>query len=434
MRDIVTKQVNELGLFEPGQLVICAVSGGVDSMVMLSLLHYGGQPVKVAHVDHGLRGEESNADHDLVQTYAKALNLEFLSTKIDMVTGKVAGESTQMTARRMRYAWFEALLADHPGSVLATAHHRDDALETVLMGMVKGVGFSGLTGIPAKRGRIVRPLLCVGKQDILDHANAKEIPFREDKSNQDPKYLRNRIRNELVPLLTELAGNSTRPLDRFLALQKDLAKAVAHRYCLACAEADGVYWWSREKLRADPIGFAQALRGFDIHPDMIERIGEIVETDTFGQEFHSATGQLLVERERIVIRPIVSTALPEYAASSIQDFNDPILAIDACEKGEVNLSEGACVAWFDQSQLEGQVVLRLWKHGDRMQPWGLKGSKLVSDMLNEAGVSAREKERTYVLDIGGEIAWLVGHRIGDRFGVKERTERILRVAYGIENG
>ena len=429
MRELVEQHIRRYGLFKEGQLVICAVSGGVDSMVMASLLHHIGQPIKVAHVDHGLRGEQSDADHALVKSYASTLNVEFLSTKVNLSEGRLKGESTQMIARRMRYKWFNEILRQHPGALLATAHHSDDALETLLLGMVNGVGLKGLTGIPPKRGRIVRPLLGVRKQDIRDHAHRIGISYREDKSNQDPKYLRNRIRHELVPLLAELAGNSLRPLERFVELQRTLSQELSNRFYFACAESNDVYWWPKERLIGDPIALDTTLRVFGLHPDMIDRISEILEHGTFGQTFHTATNHVLIERERVVIRPAAPTAGKTYAASSIYDLEEQVLAISDCEKDDMDLSEGPFVAWFDKRAVQGKVALRPWRHGDRMEPWGMKGSKLVSDMLNEAGASAIEKERTYVLDVGGEIAWLVGHRIDDRFGVKERTEQILRVCY-----
>ena len=197
--------IRENELVKPSERVLLTVSGGVDSMVMLSLFARSGYAIGVAHCNFQLRGAESEEDEVLVQQEAARYGVPFYNMRFD-TKGEMerTGESVQMAARRLRYDWFNALCAEYGYDAIAIAHHADDSIETFFINLLRGTGLRGLTGIHAVNGRIVRPLLFASRRDILDYAHAERIPFREDSSNRSTKYLRNKVRLGLIPRIREI--------------------------------------------------------------------------------------------------------------------------------------------------------------------------------------------------------------------------------------
>ena len=339
--------------------------------------------------------------------------------------------STQMIARDLRYQWLNELLDSMPSARLATAHHIDDVTETIMLGLIKGVGVSGLGGIPVVTGRLIRPLLFLTKEEIRHYANAEDIPFREDSSNQDPKYLRNRIRHELIPLIQELSGGSLRPLERYTRMMQELASAAEDLACVACCEAENVHWWPRDRFHGmhQRLVLNATIRGYDFHPDVIEQIAGALESETFGQKFVSADNELVLERDRLVIRPKVRVMNKTEEVENLQQVNSELIVSELLPVESFDRNAGVKYAWFDADLVKGGAELRPWRHGDRMQPWGMKGTKLISDLLNESRLPVTHKEAVYVLECDGRIIWLVGHRIAEGLGVSDSSVRILRLEW-----
>lgn len=414
---------------QKGGRLICAVSGGVDSMVLLHLMDRAGFDPIVATVEHGLRGEESKKDMRLVEEYARSKNLEFLSRSLTLLDAARNGRSMQMMARDHRYEWFHELLESIPGSRLATAHHKDDQLETLLLGILQGVGVTGVGGIPVAKNRMIRPLLCVTRQEIHDYAIAEKIPFREDKSNQDPKYLRSRIRHELIPLMEDMAG-SRRTLYRFADLQAALSKIGSHTIIPGCAEHD-VVWWPRAKFNSTDayLLVGATMRPYGLHPEEVDGVVNALSTGSFGKSFSMGELELLLERDRIVVRPSKRSPMEPMVIDDIAQCNVPKLTSELLSPQHVEIFNDPRKAFFDAGKVSGRHVLRPWQAGDRMRPYGMKGTKLISDMLNELDLDVTEKEQALVLDNGKEVLWLVGHRIADGYGVQRSTESVLCIHY-----
>ncbi len=225
MRDDVRRFIRREELLAPGEAAWVAVSGGSDSMVLLHVLRALGHPVHAAHVDHGLRGAESDADRALVERWCRELGVPCRTTRVDVhARAAEQGVSVQMAARALRIAWFESLSEEGPRAV-ALAHHRDDAIETMWINLLRGSAGAGRGGIAPRNGDRIRPFLCVDKAAILAYAQAHGVPFREDRSNRDPHYLRSRVRQELVPMLEALRPGSLRAMGRSQAWLRELEVA-----------------------------------------------------------------------------------------------------------------------------------------------------------------------------------------------------------------
>lgn len=431
----VLRTIRREQMLEPGEPLWVAVSGGVDSMVLLHVLRELGHPCRVAHVDHGLRGAESDADRTFVEEQAQLLGLPFRSVRVDPKAG-AEGISVQMAARELRYAWFKELLREEPACI-ALGHHRDDVVETLLLNLLRGIGAHGWAGIPPvtqlKEGRICRPLLSVDRERIITYATANNIPFREDASNTDPHYLRNRVRTELLPLMENMRPGARRTLARGTQLLDELA--IAAELQLA-REAEGLTMDTKGMLQipferlaesaAPRLLLMRLFHGLDPHPDLIGQLLEAVRERSTGAHFRIGDRQVSVERDRLVVDS-PQDGFPTFTISASQAGNGHSghFSWGIRDVSEVDLAQGMNTAWLDLDQLEFPMRMRPWQVGDRMRPVGLSGSKLVSDILIDAGASRSAKAGSYVLVSGSSIVWLVGHRIAEGYSPGRGTKKVF---------
>lgn len=440
----VRRLVRRERMVQPGNALWVAVSGGVDSMVLLHVLRELGYLCHVAHVDHGLRGAESDADRALVEEQAKRLGLPFRSVRVDPKAA-AEGISVQMAARELRYAWFKELLREGP-ACMALGHHRDDVAETLMLNLMRGIGAHGWSGIPAvtelEEGRICRPLLGVDREQIMEYAVANHISFREDASNVDPKYLRNRVRAELLPLMENMRPGARRTVARGAELLKGLAAAADRQLAretegLAPDDA-GVLCIPNERLEgsaAPRLFLMRLLGGIDLHPDLIDQLLEAVRDRSTGARFYAGEFRISVGRTHLVVHR-EPDGFPTFDISRSDDEEGAVGPFHwrRCTPVEVDLSEGMNTAWLDLDTVEFPLTLRPWQPGDRMRPIGLGGSKLISDILIDAGISRKDKAATYVLLSGSEIIWLVGHRVAEGFSPGPGTKRVLQVTFLLPTG
>ena len=440
----VRRLIQQKGMLEPGEPLWVAVSGGVDSMVLLHVLHEFGHPCHVAHVDHGLRGAESDADRDFVEEHAKKLGLPFRSVRVDPKAA-AEGISVQMAARELRYAWFKELLREGPAR-MALGHHRDDVAETLMLNLMRGIGAHGWSGIPAvtelEEGWICRPLLGVGREQIMEYAVANGITFREDASNADPKYLRNRVRTELLPLMENMRPGARRTMVRGAELLKELGAAADQQVTREteglAPDTEGVLRIPIERLEgsaAPRLFLMRLLGGIELHPDLIEQLLEAVNDRSTGARFYAAELRISVERTQVVVDR-EPDGFPTFGISR-SDVSQGIAGPfrwRTCDPTEVAFSEGMNTAWLDLDTLEFPLTLRPWRIGDRMRPVGLGGSKLLSDLLIDAGTSRNDKASTYALISGSEVVWLVGHRVAEGISPGSGTEKVLCITFSGSTG
>ncbi len=434
----VRRTIRREGMLRTGEPLWVAVSGGVDSMVLLHVLQAMGHPCSVAHVDHGLRGPESDADRHFVEMTAERLGLPFRSVRVDL-RDPGTGTSLQMAARDLRYAWFKELLREGP-AVLALGHHRDDVVETLLLGLLRGIGARGWGGVPpvttVAEGRFIRPLLAVGRQPIMAYAAQQGVAFREDASNADAKYLRNRVRHELLPLMEDLRPGARQALARASTLLREIGRA-AHMQVDAevreLAPADqGTFRIPIVRLLASPaprLLLARLLPDGHTHPDLVDQLLEAMANGSTGAGFQVGPYRLTLERDVLSCQlpsdgfPSFSLALPLVDRGVIGPFH-----WQRCTPGDVKLGEGMATAWLDLDLLEFPLLLRPWQQGDRMRPIGLGGSKLISDILIDDRVPAGSKPGKYVLVSGQRVVWLEGHRLAESCSPGPATQSVLRLA------
>ncbi len=436
--------INDNQLFEPADRVLLAVSGGLDSMVMAELFHRIHQPFAIAHVNFSLRGDESDADADFVKNKVESYGVPFHLIRVD--TAAVAQErgiSIQMAARELRYNWFAQLLRENAYACVATAHHQNDVVETLLLNLTRGTGLAGLHGISVRQNGLIRPLLFATRDQLAGYADEQKLTYREDSSNADDKYARNRIRHHVVPVLTDLNPGFWQTLLRTverLRAAETLMRAELDRSWQAVAKPFGMgTTLPTDKLLALPepaFRLAEWLKPFGFTTDQATQILQTL-TQPVGQVFLSTTHRITHERPGLLLEPLpIETnheiVLADWPNAPIDVAGRFTLTVDVFDKPtDFRPSTDPNMACFDADRLVFPLTIRPWQSGDRFRPLGLNGHKLVSDLLNDLKLTRTEREQTAVLLSGDEIAWVIGRRIDHRFRVTGETKRIGRVRWQI---
>ena len=432
--------VERHSLFSHEDKILLTVSGGVDSMVMLSIFVRLGYNVGVAHCNFGLRGIESDEDTEMVIRESEKLGVVCYSKRFD-TEGEMArtGESMEMAARRLRYAWFNELCATEGYTAIAVAHHTDDSIETFFINLLRGTGLRGLTGINRQLGRVVRPLLYASRKDILEYALHNHIPYREDSSNRSTKYLRNKIRLGLLPTLREInakftalmRGNLYRLNDAQLFIDASIGRireAVVHRQgdidTIRVAEIDAIY--PRDFVIYELLNSTYGFKG-----DVVEELCRALNKGVTGRRFYSREYCAYLDRGDIMVTRITedddcevevdALAMRSYCGNSVLYYEHT----DIDNVSEYNLPSN--VALLDESKLQYPLRLRRWREGDSFIPFGMAGRKKVGDYLTDQKVPIVERKRQFVLVSGEDIVWIVGRRTDERFRVGNNTENILKI-------
>ncbi len=420
--------------------ILLTVSGGVDSMVLLDLFTKSGYNVGVAHCNFQLRGDESEEDEVLVEERAAEYGVGFYNKRFE-TTAEMdrTGESMEMAARRLRYEWFEEICTEQGYTVIAVAHHADDSIETFFINLFRGTGLRGLTGIKKQIGKVVRPLSFVTRKEILEYAAANRIPYREDSTNRSTKYLRNKIRLGLIPRLREIKPKFTKLMRANLARLGDAQSFI--NICIeqiakeAISEENGIYTLHIDRISSDmPLSFViyeMLNTKFGFKGDVTDSLVRSFNSRVTGRRFYSKEYVAYVDRGEILIKAIESSDSCEvdvakgvgrsYCGNSVLYFEE--IVIDLIE--EFNL--GSNVALIDADKLSFPLTLRKWREGDSFTPLGMSGRKKVSDFLIDEKVSMPEKERQFVLTSDGEIVWLLGRRIDERYKIDDESENILKI-------
>lgn len=418
--------------FLKGNKLLIACSGGLDSVVLTHLLHKLNYEITLAHCNFSLRGNESDADSGFVISLAKTLQIPVYTETFETEAyADDHGVSIQMAARALRYQWFEELSNQLQISYILTAHHQDDNLETFLINFSRGTGLKGLTGIPNHHGKLVRPLLVFSKEVILAYAKKNNLQWREDSSNLSNKYLRNSLRNEVIPKWKETVPNL---LQSFETTQKNLNEhrkliddylALLLSY-LAEIKPNG-YCFSVKKLKAlpnckvvlfelfSPLGFTE-----------INDVYSLLSAQA-GKKIYSSTHILLKDREQLILEEIqneeteATIAVPENTTA----LQYP-LAITFEKVSQLGNSSEK-VIFVDHDLLKFPLQLRKWNKGDVFYPFGMTGKKKLSKFFKDEKLSLLAKQKIWLLCSDTEIVWVVGLRADNRFKVTEKTKRILKI-------
>jgi tRNA(Ile)-lysidine synthase len=412
--------IRKNNLFTTDDHILLAISGGLDSMVMITLFMEAKYNVAVAHANFKLRGEESDGDEAFVRAFCEARSIPFFTTAFN--TNNYAAEkkiSIQMAARELRYVWFRQLVKQHSFTKIATAHHADDQAETIFLNMVKGEGLNGLTGMPLNKRNVVRPLMFASKENLEHYARNTQMKWREDSSNKEDNYHRNFIRHQIFPRIHKINPGLNESLLRTSVKAKGEMLILKHGLEAIKAEffaTDDLGLISiRKSLFEKFTEPAVAWRLLDEYGFTLEQAEDLVATaHQPGKIFLSETHRLVVDRETILLHPLK----PLSAGGSIWITGAGTFTLGnqriTCSITTGPFSKSANEAWLDFSQLTFPLTWRHWQEGDRFMPLGMTGFKKVSDFLIDEKISLPEKENVTVVESNGEIVWVVGHRIDER--------------------
>nr|WP_298925907.1 tRNA lysidine(34) synthetase TilS [uncultured Allomuricauda sp.] len=421
--------------FLKGKRLLLACSGGVDSVVLTHLCVGANLDITLAHCNFNLRGKESDDDALFVKDLANQLEIDFKTKSFD--TKKYAQTykgSIQMLARELRYRWFDEIMDTEGFDYVMTAHHADDSVETFLINLSRGTGIDGLSGIPIKNRRVVRPLLSFSRKAILDYANAEHIDWREDSSNAESKYLRNKIRQEIVPRLKELhptflenfKGTQTHLLQTSVIIQNHIDKLKDSLF----EKGEGHFKINIDSLtKLEPID-AYLYRLFNEYGfTEWEDVNGLLNSMS-GKEVQSNTHRLVKDREYLLL-------------SKKEDKNNEIFVVSEgagsidfpvqLKIEEVKTLEETAknVVFLDKEKLNYPLMLRNWEKGDYFYPFGMKGKKKLSKFFKDEKVDVLSKEKQWLLCSDNNIVWVIGRRPDERYKVDDSTRNILKITFSV---
>jgi len=410
-----------------------AVSGGLDSMVLLNLLQQLSYEIAVLHCNFQLRGLESFGDQNFIQEYCDQNNITVFITQFDTEAfAKDYKLSTQVAARELRYSWFYELLEEKNFDYILTAHHADDNLETFIINLTRGTGLDGLTGIPEQNDRIIRPLLPFSREEILKYAEEHKIEWREDSSNASNKYLRNKIRHDLVPILKEINPNFLSAFQKtqsYLQESQEMAEdASIMIYQQVAKEVGEDIHFDLNQLKKLPNYKSYLYQwlnefGFVAWNDIYDLVDGQSGKQVLSNEF-----RLLKNRDTLILNPISEMSEKEEFEinENDQDVNFP-LNLKLCNVSHITIDSNK-VIFVDAEKIRFPLILRKWNEGDVFHPFGMHGkSKKVSKLFKDEKLSLIEKEKTWILCSENQIVWVVGIRQDERFKIENTTNKILKI-------
>jgi tRNA(Ile)-lysidine synthase len=438
-----TGNIKSQQLFASGDHLLLAVSGGIDSVVLCELCKQAGYTFSIAHCNFQLRGEESDRDEAFVKQLAEKYKVPFFVKKFDTETYALRNrQSIQEAARELRYSWFEELLnkktpnSELPApNFLLTAHHADDNVETVIMNFFRGTGLHGLTGIPAINGRIRRPLLIFSRAAILAFAKESELIHVEDSSNQSVKYTRNLVRHTIIPMVENVypqtKENIRANIDRFKDTERLYQQGVEMIRAKICKQKDKEVHIGIKQLMGynNKALVYEIIRAYGFAEKQVAEVFKLADSES-GRYIQSPgnTHRIIRHRHWFIISP-AETTLSENILIEPTDkeilFAGKQLQIETTRnlKPETRNS----VACLDSNEITFPLLLRRWKAGDYFYPLGMKKKKKVARFLIDQKLSKTEKENVWVIEMNKKIVWVVGHRIDDRFKIKDTTQKMIRL-------
>lgn len=428
----ISEFIHANGLLKDGADVIVGLSGGADSTALLLVLLHLGYRCTAVHCNFHLRGAESDRDQAFVTELCKKLGVELTVCSYDTQSyARQKGISIEMAARELRYADFERIMKERGASAVCIAHHRDDSVETVLLNLIRGTGIKGLTGIKPRNGNIIRPLLCVSRQEIEEWLQKENQPFITDSTNLETDYTRNKIRLQLLPLMRDINPD----------VDNAVAETAGH-----LQQSYAVYSNAMDQAQANVIrntanGFAIDILGLSKLPSADALLFEVLSPLGFnstqinsiaasmqsqpGIQFKSATHLLVKDRDTFTVRPLgmndesITVAIEPGTTVTLPDGRT--LRITTAPAG-TPVSKEPDVATFDMSLFQGgTLTIRPWTAGDRFVPFGMRGSKLVSDFLTDIKVNSADRQNQLVASFNNDIVWVLGYRTDNRYRVTEQT-------------
>jgi len=460
------EHIKKENLFSLTDNVLLTVSGGIDSILMCELFHKAGLKFGIAHCNFQLRSEESDGDETFVTTLAEKYNTPFHSVTFNTAAyAKKNKLSIQVAARQLRYHWFEEVRENCNYKYIATAHHQDDSIETFFINFIRGTGISGLHGILPKQGNIIRPLLFTTKKEIQAYAVRHKLKYREDSSNASDKYVRNKIRHFITPVLTELNPGIEKTFIKNIQHLRDVElifrEEIETKRAKIVKQGKSCVFISIKLLKTlNPITtyLYEFLKSFNFNASTVDEIVSALDGES-GKQFFSNSHRLIKDRDLLILeakmeKPEVRTGKREArnknreSAINKQQIGNKIvgnsfkilknkenIGIDSFKLRFRKLSNFPnykpqaiiTIANLDYEKLEFPLEIRKWQIGDVFYPLGMKGKKKLSDFFIDKKLSINQKENVWLLTSAGKIVWIIGLRIDERFKITEKTRKIYFV-------
>lgn len=426
------------GLAVKTDRLIVGLSGGADSVALVHLLHRADFMVIAAHCNFGLRQRESDEDEEFVRSFAEQLNIELMVKHFDTMDYANRNRvSVQVAARELRYAWFEQLRQEKHCQAIAVGHHADDQLETFFINLIRGSGIGGLKAMRAKNGHIIRPLLDFRRIEIEAYLRQNNLSWRNDSSNAETKYLRNQLRHWVLPAFQQIGNDAADGILNSLRwLQQDswLFEYFIRNERKQLLKRTGDVWmiekngWMEEEW-AGSLLFG-LIEQFGFKGTVIVAILRAIPQQP-GARFFSASHCLTLARNELIIEEISNVQIShfELIQSETRFITSPLhIRVEVFENhSDFILKQPNSVALLDFDSLKFPLKIRFLKKGDRFQPFGMQGSRLVSDFLTDLHISRAQKEKQLLLaDAEDNVLWIPGLRINGRFAVGEKTKTIWK--------
>ena len=437
MRNEFLAFIKKNKLINRGDKILLTVSGGLDSVVMADLFFHEGIDFGIAHCNFQLRGEESDADEafveNLANSYDKPFYVNHFSTK-EFATEH--GVSIQMAARELRYSWFESVRETREYSVIATAHHKDDSVETILFNLIKGTGFDGLKGIPVRNNNVIRPLLFATREDIEDFSREHKLEWREDSSNKYADYARNQIRINIIPGIRKInpGFNDTiiRSVERINDVQSLLRKCIDEivERAVKVKGMDLLIDIAEIKKSESRALLYDIIRDYGFTYDQAKSIWEQMDQQS-GKQFFSKQFMLVIDRSSLILsnnnfdRDVLSVS----KETDNIEASQYTMKISRFDFKSIDKSLPTHVAHLDFNKLKFPLCIRSWEIGDYFYPLGMKNKKKLSDFMIDIKIPLNLKKRIKVIESRGEIVWVAGYRIDDRYKLTKNTKQVYQIEY-----
>ena len=429
--------ITEKKLISPKQTTLLAVSGGRDSVALCELYHQAQLPFAIAHCNFNLRAQESDADEVFVKKMAQRYAVEIYVKNCDTTSYAEKNKiSIQMAARELRFLWFEELFEQYDFKFYAAAHHKDDSVETYLINQIRGTGLTGLHGIQAKNNNLIHPLLFASRNDIDQFIKKSSLDFQEDSSNASTKYLRNKIRHQLMPVLEEVNPNIqeifVQNMQRFSETEKMMEYLMGFFLKDNCRLSKEEFIIQADSLLLLPFASTllyELIKAYGFSYAQAQQLIQEEEQHS-GALMYSKSHKLLRDRGSYIIRKQrEGKSQSVFFEIKIDSKNSSLpfhLNWEIMDQWQIIKDEKT--AQLDYNKLSNTLELRKWKQGDYFYPLGMKGrKKMLSDFFIDLKLNLFEKEDLWLLCSDHKIVWVVGHRIDDRYKITKSTEKILEI-------
>lgn len=431
---IVKQYIEEFLPINPNQKIIVGLSGGADSMALLHILRSLKYNIIAAHCNFHLREEESNRDQQFVERYCEEHSFKLHCISFDTYEYmKINSVSLEMAARELRYDWFEKIRKEERASHIAVAHHRDDSVETVLINLVRGSGIKGLTGIQAVNGTIVRPLLSISRSMVMEYVEANKIPYVTDSTNNEDIYFRNKIRLNIIPLLEELNPSVKQTIAKtssYLSSISTLYKEYIEQIRKNIWDDEGISIEGIINTSEPKTVLFELLSPYGYNADHVNSIYESL-AGISGKVFYSDSHRLIKDRTHLILEELKESDIQQlHITEEISAISDPLnLVFEIVDNdNSLKIEKDRNFLYIDIRKVSYPLCLRKWQQGDRFVPFGMKGSKKVSDYFTDHKFNLSQKENTWLLtDANNVIIWIVGERADNRFRISDKTAKVLRV-------